>query len=127
MLLRRLSLVLALAWMTWIFYLSNQPTLDIPSLFDNQDKAMHFVAYGVLGIFVLGAMPLQLTGYRSAQVWLATSIASLYGISDEFHQSFVPGRTPDVVDWLADTSGALLAVLLIAHFSRSFNKARRLG
>ena len=61
------------------------------------------------------------------QVWLATSIASLYGISDEFHQSFVPGRTPDVVDWLADTSGALLAVLLIAHFSRSFNKARRLG
>jgi VanZ family protein len=72
-------------------------------------------------------MPLQLIGYRSAQVWLATSIASLYGISDEFHQSFVPGRTPDVVDWLADTSGALLAVLLIAHFSRSFNRSRRLG
>jgi VanZ family protein len=141
-LLRRLSLLLLLTWMGGIFYLSNQPTLDVPSLFENQDKVMHFGAYGLLGILLLGAMPLRrevlgfvpqpnqrevsgaipphAVGYSSRQVVLATLLASLYGISDEIHQSFVPGRSPDVLDWLADTSGALLATLLLAQLSRRF-------
>ena len=152
MLLRRLSLLLALAWMAGIFYLSHQPTLDVPPLFENQDKVMHFGAYGLLGVLLLGAMqrgvrvsgfmpqsnpermsgsaPLEGLGYSFRQVLLATAIASLYGISDEFHQSFVPGRNPDVMDWLADTSGAFLAVLLLAQLSRGFNGprgVRRLG
>jgi VanZ family protein len=148
-LLRRLSLLLALSWMAGIFYLSNQSTLDVPSLFENQDKVMHFGAYGLLGILLLGAMPLgggslgfvpqpnlrsvsgaltrQTAGYSSRQIALATLIASLYGISDEFHQSFVPGRSPDVLDWLADTSGALLATLLLAQLSRNIGRARRLS
>jgi VanZ family protein len=125
MLMRRLSLLLALVWMAYIFYLSHQPSLDLPSLFENQDKVMHFVTYGILGVFLLGAMALPPAGYGTAQVALATLIASLYGISDEFHQSFVPGRTPDVVDWIADTSGALLAALLLARLSRSFSRSRR--
>jgi VanZ family protein len=130
MLLHRLSLLLALTWMAGIFYLSHQPTLDVPSLFENQDKVMHFGAYGLLGVLLLGAMPLEAAGYRSRQIALATLIASLYGISDEFHQSFVPGRSPDVMDWLADTSGAFLAALLLAQLSRSFSGSRafrRLG
>jgi VanZ family protein len=130
MLLHRLSLLLALTWMAGIFYLSHQPTLDVPSLFENQDKVMHFGAYGLLGVLLLGAMPLEAAGYRSRQIALATLIASLYGISDEFHQSFVPGRSPDVMDWLADTSGAFLAALLLAQLSRSVSGSRgfrRLG
>lgn len=42
---------------------------------------------------------------------------SLYGISDEWHQSFVVGRSSDVLDWLADTSGAVLASFLLMRFS----------
>jgi len=118
MLLRRLSLLLALAWMAYIFYLSHQPSLDLPQLFPNQDKVMHFGAYAVLGVFLLGALPMALTGFGNAQIVFATLLASLYGISDEFHQSFVPGRSPDVLDWLADTSGALTATLLLAWLSR---------
>ncbi len=41
---------------------------------------------------------------------------SLYGISDEWHQSFVEGRSPDIVDWLADSSGAGLAVFSLYRF-----------
>jgi VanZ family protein len=41
-------------------------------------------------------------------------IASLYGASDELHQSFIPGRSPEIGDWVADTLGALIAVLLVA-------------
>jgi len=124
--LRHLSLLLALAWVATIFFLSNQPTLHLPSLFDNQDKVMHAGAYGLLGIFILGSMPLRLPGYTRGQVWFSVLIASLYGISDEFHQSFVPGRTPDVADWLADTLGALLAAMLLAQLSRRL-KQRRLS
>lgn len=124
--LRRLSLLLALGWMAGIFYLSHQPGLDLPGLFDNQDKVMHFGAYGLLGVLLLGAMQVSGTGgYSIRQPALATLIASLYGITDEIHQSFVPGRTPDMLDWLADTSGALLATFLLAQLSRGLNAARR--
>ncbi len=116
--LHRLSLLLALAWMAGIFYLSHQPTLDTPSLFENQDKVMHAGAYGLLAMLILGAMPLRLPGYTRAQMWFSVVIASLYGISDEFHQSFIPGRSPEVGDWMADTAGALLAALLLAQLSR---------
>lgn len=125
--LRRLSLLLALGWMTWIFYLSNQPALNVPPLFEHQDKAMHFIAYGLLGIFVLAMMPLPSAGYTTTQAWLSTLVASLYGISDEIHQSFVPGRSPEVLDWVADTVGALCATLLLAHLSRALCRPRRLG
>ncbi len=119
MLLHRLSLLLALAWMVGLFYLSSQPHLDVPSLVPDQDKVLHFGAYALLGLFFLGSLrPSLPPGYRNVQALLATAAASLYGISDEIHQSFVPGRDPDVLDWLADTCGALLATLLLAWLSR---------
>jgi VanZ family protein len=37
---------------------------------------------------------------------------SLYGVSDEIHQAFVPGRSSDVLDWMADTAGTLVALYL---------------
>jgi VanZ family protein len=52
-------------------------------------------------------------------------VCSLYGISDEFHQSFVPGRTPDPVDWATDTAGAgvALAGILIVRKRRDASRA----
>lgn len=120
--LRRLSLLLALAWMGWIFYLSHQPTLGFPPLFPHQDKLMHFTAYAVLGGFLLGALAVPPSGHGARQVLLATIVASLYGASDEIHQAFVPGRNPDVIDWLADTAGALTAALLLAAISRRLSR-----
>ena len=120
--LQRLSLFLTLAWMGVLFWLSSQPVIDAPMLFPGQDKVFHAGVYGILGVFLLGAMRPGVTGFSSLQVRNSVLIASLYGISDEFHQSFVPGRTPDVLDWLADTSGALLATLLLARLSQLFLK-----
>ena len=39
-------------------------------------------------------------------------LVSLFGITDEWHQSFTPGRAVEFADWVADTSGAVLAVTL---------------
>ncbi len=118
MLLRRLSLLTAIAWMAALFYLSHQPTLPTPALFEGQDKLFHAAAYGVLGFLLLAARPLRSGGYAARQVSASVLLASLYGISDEIHQAFVPGRSSDFLDWAADTGGALLATLLLAWISR---------
>jgi VanZ family protein len=53
--------------------------------------------------------------------WLVIAIVSLYGISDEFHQSFVSGRSVDSTDWIADTVGAVLAVTGVKFLTRDKN------
>ena len=49
---------------------------------------------------------------------LSVTFCSLYGLSDEWHQSFVKGRFSDIADWLADTSGPGLAVFLLYNWSQ---------
>jgi len=122
---RHLSLGLAIGWMAVLFWLSAQPGIDAPQLFPGQDKVFHASVYGILGCLLLGAARRAARGYNLRQVATATLIASLYGISDEFHQSFVPGRSADVWDWAADTTGALLATWLMAWASTSIT--RRVG
>ena len=118
MLLRRLSLLLALAWMALLFYLSHQPGLDAPMLFPGQDKVFHAAVYALLGLLLLAAQPRKAQGYSWRQVGISVLIASLYGLSDEIHQYFVPGRSSEVLDWVADSLGALIGALLLAWLSR---------
>jgi VanZ family protein len=71
----------------------------------------HGLGYAILGGLLLRA----LAGGRRAGVTLkaaalAVLLAALYGVSDEWHQSFVPGRSPDAADLGADAIGATLAV-----------------
>ena len=70
------------------------------------DKVAHFLVFGLLATLVVRTP----VGWRHA--WLAVLAASLFGLSDEFHQRFTPGRTVTPADWVADTLGALLAVVL---------------
>jgi len=127
MLLRHLSLLLALVWMALIFYLSHQPGLQTPMLFSGQDKVLHAAVYAVLGLLLLAAQPRQTQGYSWRQMGISVLIASLYGLSDEIHQHFVPGRSPEVLDWAADSAGALIAVSLLAWLSRKWTSTGALS
>ena len=118
---RFLFLLFALAWMALIFYLSSQPAIDITPLFPHQDKVFHAVIYGVLAVALLGSMRHHPDGYRYRQVAIAVLLATLYGLSDEFHQSFVPGRSPEAGDVLADAAGALLATLVFRWLLRTLH------
>lgn len=71
------------------------------------DKLAHFSVYGLLATLTLKA----LRNTRSA-AWRTIVAVSLFGLSDEWHQSFVPGRSSTVADWVADTLGAASAVSL---------------
>lgn len=99
----------AIAWASFIFFLSSQPSLPSPA--NLNDKQAHAVAYGVLACLSL----MGLTGWRwrsiaGASLLVAFMAAVLFGISDEIHQAFVPGRSPDVADVAADAAGAALAL-----------------
>jgi VanZ family protein len=110
---RRRLLALALAWMVLIFILSAQSSIRIPDLFQQQDKALHALLFGTLGFF--WALLVMSDGSRPT-LWHVLMVSLLvmgYGGLDEFHQSFVPGRTPDILDLAADTSGGLISALLV--------------
>ncbi len=106
-----------LAYLGLIFFLSAQPHLRPPVQFSNSDKTYHLGEYLVLGALMaraLRASQAQWSGLRVAAVTVA--LCSLWAASDEYHQSFVPGRDCSVWDWCADTMGALLAQCLRAGF-----------
>ena len=105
---RYLFLLLALGWAGVLYYLSAQPGTDTPLLFLHQDKIMHFVAFGLLGFLTMGAIRARGQIYRNWQVWLVVLLVGLYGIADEFHQYFVPGRDASIEDIAADMAGGIM-------------------
>jgi hypothetical protein len=105
---RLLFMALAIFWAGVIFYLSSKSSLPTPALFPGQDKLFHLIAFGMLAFFSLGAMRPATSGYRGRQVWLTVGLVALYGLLDEFHQYYVPGRSVEVYDALADACGGLL-------------------
>jgi hypothetical protein len=104
-----------------IFFLSHQPgdSLYLPP-FPGIDKLAHLVAYGTLAAATIYAFS---PGYQRREPFAVFCISVLfclgYGVSDEFHQSFVPGRSPSGFDILADVCGALLVCLLWSGWKRS--------
>lgn len=83
------------------------------------DKILHFTAYALLGILFYRALG-TLTIHKRTHLRALLSIvaASLYGLSDEIHQHFVPARHADMLDWLADVIGSICGVLLYVYFIR---------
>jgi VanZ family protein len=69
------------------------------------DKVGHGLVFGLIATLIVRIMDRR-------KGWWAVVIVSLFGISDEFRQSFTPGRSVEFADWVADTVGALLAVTL---------------
>jgi VanZ family protein len=69
------------------------------------DKVLHVTEYAGFGLLLCRALRGEgLRWWRS--VALAVILAGVYAATDEWHQLFVPGRTADVADWLADVAGA---------------------
>ena len=99
-----------------IFFLSSVPGdhLVLPEIV-NIDKAAHLAIYGLLAGAVLFAFGGRLVCLHPRLVpLLVILICTLYGMSDEFHQSFVPNRTPSLSDVLADGCGAVIVCLFFA-------------
>ncbi|RLA20783.1 MAG: VanZ family protein [Gammaproteobacteria bacterium] len=128
---KNLNLILLVSWCALIFLLSHLTASSLPAEFSQQthtnghapstssliaflnwDKLHHASAYAVMAF--LAWRFFNLKGYRPSQLFTISFIfCSLYGISDEWHQSFIAGRESDILDWLADTTGALIILSFI--------------
>ncbi len=90
------------------------------------DKVQHFAGYSGLGLLTLRALAGgQTAGVTTGTAATAWAIASAYGVSDEVHQRFVPGRASDPADVLADALGAAAGVLGAFGIIRGSRAVRR--
>jgi VanZ family protein len=84
------------------------------------DKDGHGLLYAGLAVLVLRAVSgAHWEGVTLRAAAVTVALVAFYGITDEFHQWFVPGRTADVNDWVADctgAAGAVVVILLVARF-----------
>ena len=96
-----------------IYYFSSLPQAPfVMTTFQWQDKIIHFFAYLFYGATL--ALAVYFHDQKNAKKnipWILI-IGCLYALSDEFHQSFVPGRTSEIGDIIADCLGISMAVIL---------------
>lgn len=109
----------AILYAALIFALSSlsRPEEIFPRLLLSYDKLVHLGEYAVLGAVLARALG---GGGRGPGLAFAAALllGSLYGASDELHQSFVPGRSSEVLDWVADTAGVALGAAAFAFLRR---------
>lgn len=102
------------AWAAVIFAASHSPKGgELPMLIPHLDKVLHAGVYAVLSGLIAIALAVHTRLPASRIAWMALGLASLYGITDEIHQAFVPGRTTELADWIADTVGASWILVML--------------
>ena len=120
----------AIVWAVLIFLLSSVPASrfsEAEGTFDflpRADLFVHFFLYFVLAALVHAALRIYLPKRKRLLALDTVVFALLYGVSDEFHQAFVPGRTATAIDLGADVLGAAVAVTLWLAYDRYKNGSR---
>jgi VanZ family protein len=105
-----------IAYVTLIFYLSSlsHPEERLPNFLFEQlgDKLLHGIEYAVLALLCYRAFRWA-AGPQAGEyaVMLAIVATSLYGLTDELHQAYVPLRESSLADWIADTTGAVIGAV----------------
>ena len=101
-------------WAAFILLLTSIPGSDLPHVsfmsFRDSDKLVHGTMYAIFAW--LATRTLLRAGRPLRQVILLVMLGiALFAAADEWHQQFIPGRSMDVFDWLADISGATIGTL----------------
>lgn len=118
----------AVAWMAAIFVFSGQPGLrvsDDPGVDGPIRHAAHVLTYALLAVLLLRGL-----GWGDGRSWtirlagVAVVMATLYGATDELHQTFVPQRAGNLVDIGWDLLGALIGVAAARFLSGPAGAAR---
>jgi VanZ family protein len=110
----------AIAWAALILTATSLPSTPAGPAVPGIDKVVHFALYAVLGGLTMRAA--ESTSVRSVITW--TLAIALFAAVDEWHQFFIPNRSADVIDWVADVAGGAagtgsLAALKLRRMQRT--------
>lgn len=101
--------LLTLAYAFAIYMASSKDTSSVP-LPLYVDKAVHGVEFGILCLLICWSISYAHVSAKNIyKIVLPIALTSIYGATDEFHQSFTPHRSVEFLDWVADTVGATIA------------------
>jgi VanZ family protein len=108
-----------------IFWMSSDATPPAIAPFEIPDKVSHVVLYAPLGLLVARALAGGWQVQTLSTVFAAGAIATLYGVTDEVHQHFVPPREVEALDVVADAVGATAgAAFLYVQARRAITRDR---
>jgi VanZ family protein len=106
-----------IAYCLAIYIQSDHPSPERIPTIAFLDKILHFAAYGLLGILFFRAYTaLPLKDHRNMLILFSIGSATLYGISDEIHQYFVPFREADTLDAIANAIGSICGVTIFYYW-----------
>ena len=111
-----------------IFFQSSYPSPEhVPDL-RYMDKLLHILAYALLGALFLRALnSLRIKNNLKLVMILSVLFSSLYGVSDEIHQYFVPYRNADLMDILADMLGSIIGVYIYHSLVTKYQETTKPG
>jgi len=105
---------LTFSWAYLIFYLTSIPS---PKVTDNEiigyllSGGEHFFFFGIQAVLLSLSLPKKI--FNLSVNFVAVTLTSLFGLWDELHQLRIVGRTADPIDWVLDTFGAILFLVIL--------------
>ena len=129
--LKYLEIIPVLVWLAWIFVFSSEPFYvysdPVAKGFWNvlkqdwQSMLFHVIEYAILAFLIVrGVLKLNYRfNFKKIMLWTFV-FCVIYAFLDEFHQRFVPGRTPSLADILFDIIGAGIGIWLQNYFRYIF-------
>jgi VanZ family protein len=111
---------LTLAYAVLILIISSIPDLTPPELgFEFQDKLYHFIEYGIFSVLLFFSLLNSSRDFFKKNVLvISIFIGASYAIIDEIHQRFIPGRSADILDFVADFLGVALIQIVFWIYYR---------
>jgi len=118
--LQAVSFAVAIGYSVLIIWLSSQGDLRLPEVgFSLNDKVLHFFEYFIFTTLWCVALQFSFpSALRPDRIWRVIFGATLFALSDEIHQAFVPGRQADVLDLVADFCGIYVGVRVFLRLAK---------
>jgi hypothetical protein len=107
-------------WAGIIFWFSSLPTVETTDVFWQDfllKKSAHFIEYLVFALLLFRSLKNTSGLSKTKLLWITLLLSLIYAVSDELHQSFVPGREPRIRDVVIDTLGAASVLFVITKLT----------
>lgn len=113
-----------IAYIALIFFLSSRPYFHAPGPeFEAKDKVAHFIEYMILGVLLFKAIGWSASRDKIINFLFLLAVGVSIAALDELFQSYIPGRTMSVMDWLADAAG--ISVGVGVHIATPLGRRKR--